>query len=345
MKKPWEKISKTDWFDWQWQMRNRIRTLSRLARLMDVPLHRLAALRPVVEKHPVLITPYYWSLMKQGEGDDPLRRQCFPDARELEHPPGDSDDPLGESVHSPLPGLLHRYPDRCLILVTNRCAIHCRHCNRRRLWSQPAFSLSPGRIQALVKYVASDRNIREVILSGGDPLILHDEVIDHLLKSFRSVPHVEVLRIGSRVPSVMPMRITASLCRVLKRNRPLWVMTQFNHPRELTSESARACERILEAGVPVSNQSVLLRGINDSFETMRDLVHGLQRISVRPYYLFQCEPVKGTAHLRADASRGMDISEKLWETTAGICLPRFVIDRPGCPGKVLLQRIHGLPHG
>jgi len=341
MKRPWEKISKREWFDWRWQMRNRIRTLSRLARLLGVPANHLAPLRPVVENHPFLITPYYWSLMNQGESGDPLRHQCFPDARELEHLPDDSDDPLGETAQSPVPGLLHRYPDRCLVLVTNRCSMYCRHCNRRRLWNQPAFSLSPGRIQTLVKYVASDRNIREVILSGGDPLILGDEVIDHLLKSFRSIPHVEVLRIGSRTPVVMPMRITSALCRVLKRHRPLWFMTQFNHPRELTPESAGACERILEAGLPVSNQSVLLRGINDSFETMCDLVHGLQRISVRPYYLFQCEPVKGTAHFRVDLPRGLDISEKLWGTTAGICLPRYVVDRPGSPGKVTLQRFPG----
>jgi lysine 2,3-aminomutase len=343
MKRPWKKSSKRDWFDWRWQMRNRIRTLPRLAWLLGVPVKNLAALRHVIERHPFLITPYYGSLMAEGESGDPLRRQCVPDARELEHLPDDSDDPLGESMQSPVPGLIHRYPDRCLVLVTNRCATYCRHCNRRRLWKKPALSLSPGRIQTLVEYVASDRRIREVILSGGDPLILGDEVLDHLLKAFRSVPHVEVLRIGSRTPVVLPMRITASLCRVLKRHRPLWFMTQFNHPRELTPESAGACERILEAGVPVSNQSVLLRGINDSFETMRDLVHGLQRISVRPYYLFQCEPVKGTAHFRVDIPRGMDISEKLWETTAGLCLPRYVVDRPGSPGKVSLQRFPGLP--
>jgi lysine 2,3-aminomutase len=343
MKRHWEKISKRDWLDWRWQMRNRIRTLPRLARLLGVPVKNLAALRPVVERHPFLITPYYGSLMGEGESGDPLRRQCVPDARELEHLPDDSDDPLGETTQSPVPGLIHRYPDRCLVLVTNRCATYCRHCNRRRLWTQPALSPSPKRIQTLAEYVAADRNIREVILSGGDPLILGDEAIDHLLKAFRSVSHVEVLRIGSRTPVVLPMRITAGLCRVLKRHRPLWFMTQFNHPREMTPESAGACERLLEAGVPVSNQSVLLRGINDSFETMRDLVHGLQRISVRPYYLFQCEPVKGTAHFRVDIRRGMDLSEKLWETTAGICLPRYVVDRPGSPGKVPLQRFPGLP--
>ncbi len=345
MKKPWEKTSKREWLNWRWQMRNRIRTLPRLARLLGVPLKNLAVLRSVVEDHPFLITPYYWSLINEEERGDPLRHQCFPDARELEYLPDDSDDPLGETTQSPVPGLLHRYPDRCLVLVTNRCATYCRHCNRRRLWNQPAFSLSPKRIQALVEYVASDRNIREVILSGGDPLVLDDEAIDHLLGAFRSVSHVEVLRIGSRVPAVMPMRITGSLCRVLKRHRPLWFMAQFNHSRELTPESAGACERLLEAGVPVSNQSVLLRGVNDSFEAMRDLVHGLQRISVRPYYLFQCEPVKGTAHFRVDILKGMEISEKLWKTTAGICLPRYVVDRPGSPGKVPLQPCSVLPVG
>jgi lysine 2,3-aminomutase len=187
-----------------------------------------------------------------------------------------------------------------------------------------------------VEYISSNRDIREVILSGGDPLILGDEGIEGLLKSFRSIPHVEVLRIGSRTPVVLPMRITESLCRVLKRYRPLWFLTQFNHPREITPESARACERLLGAGVPVSNQTVLLREINDSFGVMRDLVHGLQRISVKPYYLFQCEPVRGTAHFRVDIPRGREIAEELWKTTAGICLPRYVADRPGSPGKVPL---------
>jgi lysine 2,3-aminomutase len=336
MKGPWEKIPKKDWLDWRWQMRNRIRTLPRLARLMGRPPGDTAALRTVVERHPFGVTPYYGSLMDRSDEGDPLRRQCIPDARELETLPGDADDPLDEEGQSPVPGLIHRYRDRCLILVTNRCATYCRHCNRRRLWTEPPFPPTPGRVRRLTEYVSSNRNIREVILSGGDPLILGDEVIDGLLKPLRAIPHVEVLRIGSRTPVVLPMRITGRLCRILKKYRPLWFVTQFNHPREITPESARACERLLEAGVPVSNQSVLLRGINDSFETMRELVHGLQRISVRPYYLFQCEPVRGTAHFRVDIPRGREIAEELWKTTAGICLPRYVADRPGSPGKVPL---------
>ncbi len=337
MKGPWHRIPKKDWIDWHWQMRNLIRTLPQLTRVLGIPPAATAGLRAVAGRHPLRITPYYASLIDPEDGGDPLKRQCFPDAREREVLPGDADDPLGEEDRSPVPGLIHRYPDRCLILVTNRCAIRCRHCNRRRLWAGSALPPSRARARRWAQYVESDRNIREVILSGGDPLTLEDGVIEGLLRSFRSIPHVEVLRIGSRTPVVMPMRVTGALCRMLRRYRPLWFMTQFNHPREITPESSEACGRLLEAGLPVSNQSVLLRGVNDSFETMRDLVHGLQRISVRPYYLFQCEPVKGTAHLRADIHRGVEIVEKLWATTAGICLPRYVIDRPGSPGKVPLH--------
>jgi len=326
----------SDWTNWKWQFSNRVRSLNGLAGLLGVPVDSLSSWEDVLHVYPVAISPYYLSLFDCADESDPLRRQCFPDPREIHFSLGGVDDPLEEERDMPVPGLIHRYSDRCLAIVTATCAVYCRHCNRKRLWKENV-KFSQRRFQTMVDYIARTPELREVIISGGDPLTLSDEKLDWILGSLRAIKHVEVLRIGTRVPVTLPMRVTKELCALMKKYRPLWLNTQFNHPREITPDSARACEMLLESGIPVSNQSVLLKGINDDYETMKDLLYGLERISVRPYYLFQCDPVRGVDHFRTDIWVGMEMMEKLWHNISGLCLPRFVLDSPGGRGKIPFQ--------
>lgn len=328
-------MDKGDWQDWRWQVRNRIRTEKRLNELLKEPQETSKSRRVVIRAYPFAITPYYFSLMKIQDGDDPIRLQCIPDLREIAFSLGGVDDPLEEARDMPIPGLIHRYPDRCLVMATHACMMYCRHCNRKRFWKTGRGAKS--RLQAMVDYVAATPGIREVIVSGGDPLTLPETVLDGFLGALRAVPHVEVLRIGSRMPVVLPMRITPSLVRMLRKHRPLWFNTQFNSPREITPEAALACGRLVDAGIPVSNQSVLLRGVNDTYETMRELLYGLQRMSVRPYYLFSCDPVQGADHFRVDLWTGMEMMERISRQTSGLCVPRYVLDVPGGKGKMPLQ--------
>lgn len=341
----WGDVTPRQWRDWKWQLRNRVSTLKQLGLAMNLSADALASCISVIGMYPFTITPYYLSLLDRSDEGDPLRRQCFPDPRELDFSQGGVDDPLDEEGAMPVPGLIHRYPDRCLAIVTSDCAVYCRHCNRKRMWRREAPGGTRARLQAMVDYVARTTALREVIVSGGDPLLLPESLLDWFLGALRAIPHVEVLRIGSRAPVTLPMRITAGLCTVLGRHRPLWFNTQFNHSREITPESARACEMLLTAGIPVSNQSVLLTGVNDDYETMRALLTGLERISVRPYYLFQCDPVRGTDHFRADIGKGMEIMGRLWRGVSGLCLPRYVLDCPGGRGKIPLQPSSLLPEG
>lgn len=337
--KPWGEIPSRDWTDWRWQYRNRVRTLPQLAGLSGLPPESVRSCRPVVRTYPFSITPYYISLMDVTDESDPLRRQCFPHPDEIHFSLGGVDDPLEERRNMPVPGLIHRYADRCLVMATNACATYCRHCNRKRLWKVRSGWGTKASLRPMIRHIAGQPGIREVIVSGGDPLILPDPRLDWLLASLRSIRHVEIIRIGSRVPAVMPMRITRELCGLLRRHRPLWFNTQFNHVREVTAASARACGMLLDAGIPVSNQSVLLRGVNDSFDAMRALLHALQRISVRPYYLFHCDAVRGTDHFRVDMRHGMEMMETLRRSMSGLCMPRYVADLPGGMGKLPLQSI------
>jgi lysine 2,3-aminomutase len=336
-----------EWKCWEWQFEQRIRTWTDLVGRTGLPSSQTGRCREVVRRYPASITPYYLSLADWSVETDPIRRQCIPGVEEIEVSAGGVPDPLEEAIRMPVPGLIHRYPDRCLLLVTNRCATYCRHCNRKRLWKSPDPSRREGYYRRIIDYISRTPGIREVILSGGDPLTLPEPAIEDLLSRLSVIPHVEVLRIGSRAPVVMPMRITPGLCRMLKRYRPLWFNTQFNTAREVTQESAEACDRLLSAGIPVSNQSVLLKGVNDDPEEMRDLLHALQRISVRPYYLFQCDLVEGTDHFRVDLRRGIEMMEQIRTTTSGLCIPRYVLDTPGGMGKVPLHpgcRDAGEPH-
>jgi lysine 2,3-aminomutase len=328
-----------DWSDWRWQSRHRLHTREQLVALIDYPASASASYEKLISAYPYGITPYYLSLVDLTDADDPIARQCFPDLREMDHAAGESADPLAEEQKMPLDGLMHRYADRCLVMVTNACATYCRHCNRKRRWGKNARGATKTELQVMIGYVAQNPVIREVIISGGDPLMLNEALLDWFIGALRSLPNVEVIRIASRMPVVMPMRITKRLCSMLRRHRPLWFNTQFNHAREITEDSARACAMLLEAGLPLSNQSVLLKGINDSYEAMQALLYGLQRIGVRPYYLFQADAVAGTHHLRADMERGIEMMGKLRSNISGLCLPNYVLDTPGERGKIPLERV------
>ena len=329
-------VSARDWRDWRWQFQNRVTSISGLAGILGWPMPRMERLRPVLSSYPMAITPYYLSLIQEGDENDPLALQCIPNSKEVSPLSKCSVDPLNEDNLMPTPKLIHRYPDRALAIVTKTCATYCRHCNRKRFWKTPETSPLKSRLAKMVRYVADSPEIREVILSGGDPLIYDDEKLEMILASFAAIPHVEILRIGSRMPAVLPMRITKDLCRMLKRYRPLWFNTQFNHPSEITTDAARACNMLQEAGIPVSNQSVLLKGVNDKPAVMERLLCGLQKISVRPYYLFHCEPVKGCGHFRTDRSSGLAMMENLRGRCSGLALPQYVADLPGEAGKVPL---------
>ena len=333
-----EDIHPSDWSDWRWQLGRSALRRDRLARILGEEAVAGPVWEDLLRQYPCRITPYYMSLLRPGDAGDPLARQVIPDPRELEGRSGEDPDPLDEEKHMPVAGLIRRYGNRCLLLAADRCALHCRHCNRKRLWRRPASGSRRPRLRRALEWIARTPAIREVILSGGDPLTRDDGELDWLLGSLRAIPHVEVLRLGSRVPVVLPMRITEDLCRILQQHRPLWLNTQFNHPLEITEESAAACDRILTRGIPVSSQSVLLKGVNDRYEVLRDLFQGLQSIAVRPYYLFQCDAVTGTGHFRTSPAAGLEIMERLWKNLSGLCLPRYVQDLPGEGGKILLHR-------
>lgn len=326
-----------DWQDWRWQFKNRVTKIETLEKRLGKNGLDKENLKAVAAVYPLAITPYYLSLIQNHDARDPVFAQCIPSQLEITSVKGLSEDPLKEDTNMPVPKLVHRYSDRCLAIVTEICATYCRHCNRKRFWSRPHQPSVKNRLQKMTRYISSTPQIREVIISGGDPLILDDHVLEQFLASLRAIPHVDVLRIGSRVPVVMPMRITKDLCRMFKRYRPLWFNTQFNHPAEITPEAARACNMLQEAGIPVSNQSVLLKGVNDSPDVMQTLLYGLQKISVRPYYLFHCDPAKGCGHFRTDAQAGVIMMEKIWMHRSGLCLPQYVLDVPGKSAKIPLN--------
>lgn len=330
------KTSNQDWQDWHWQFKNRITRPETPGLFCAKTAAQLDLLKQTATVYPLAITPYYFSLIQQDNKNDPIRKQCFPDPREIIYTES-PEDPLEEDSHMPVPKLVHRYPDRCLAIVTEICATYCRHCNRKRFWAAPRKIGLKTRFAKMIRYISANPRIREVILSGGDPLTLDDHILEELLSSLRAIPHIEILRIGSRVPVVLPMRVTKNLCRILKRYRPLWFNTQFNHPQEITPESSRACNMLQEAGIPVSNQSVLLAGINDSAEVMKSLLYSLQKISVRPYYLFHCDPVRGCEHFRTDVKTGISMMENIWRRCSGLSLPQYVLDVPGSTGKIPLN--------
>jgi len=280
------------------------------------------------------ITPYYASLIETQNPRCPIRRQAVPTEKELMIDHWDMVDPLSEDEDSPVKGITHRYPDRVLFLVTDQCSMYCRHCTRRRFAGQLDKPLRRDQIDNAIEYIRETPEVRDVLLSGGDPLLLGDEVLEYILKKLRMIKHVEIIRIGTRTPVVLPQRITPELCALLKKYHPIWLNTHFNHPKEITSESSKACEMLSDAGVPLGNQSVLLRGINDSPYIMTELVHRLVEIRVRPYYIYQCDLSHGIGHFRTSIRKGIAIMEALIGNTSGFCVPVFVVDAPGGGGKI-----------
>ena len=324
-----------DWTDWRWQNRNRVRTLVDLQRMIELSEDEMAAIRAHTGALPVGITPYYASLLDPANPDQPLRRTVVPVLGEYDLTPGEAEDPLGEDGHSPVPGLVHRYPDRVLLLVTNFCSVYCRYCTRARMvGSAGERSVKKGDIEAALSYIENTPVIRDVLISGGDPLSLDDDRLDYILRRLRKIRHVEFVRIGSKQPVVQPMRVTTTLTRILKRYHPLWMSLHFTHPDEITPEVTEACGRLADAGVPLGSQTVLLKGVNDDLDTMRSLVHGLLRIRVKPYYLYQCDPISGSSHFRTPVSTGVELIRGLRGHTTGYAVPTFVVDAPNGGGKI-----------
>ncbi|MGE5256678.1 MAG: KamA family radical SAM protein [Hyphomicrobiales bacterium] len=326
-----------EWNDWQWQIRNRIRHLDQLERMLQLSDAERSAVEIIQSKLPVGITPYFMSLLSKDDPNEPLRRTVVPTVSEFTQTPGEADDPLGEDDQSPVPGLVHRYPDRVLLLVLDFCSTYCRYCTRSRVVGHGAIYPSRSRLERAIDYIRSTPAVRDVLISGGDPLTLNDERLNWLLFRLREIPHVEIIRIGTKVPAVLPQRITPNLVRVLRRYHPLWMSLHFTHPAECTPEAYRACERLANAGIPLGSQTVLLKGINDQVDTMKELCHQLLRMRVRPYYIYQCDPISGSSHFRTPVQKGLEIIRGLRGFTTGYAVPTYVIDAPGGGGKIPLM--------
>ncbi len=323
-------VGDVEWDDWHWQLRESWRTARRVMEALG-----LQADSTVCRRYPMQATPHYLSLAKSLDIMDPILRQCVASEEELQ---GGTPDPFGEEAYSPVPRLVHRYPDRALFMTTSRCATHCRHCMRKRNWQCFDGKPSEDVLSAAVEYVSKHREIREILISGGDPLTLEDDEIVHVLKAFATVEHLEMLRVGSRIPVVMPQRLTEALCEILGGcGKTVWLAAHFNHPAELSEESRQAVERLLRHGVPVVNQSVLLKGVNDDVETLRLLFTGLLKMKVKPYYLFHGDPIEGTMHFRTGVERGLELMAALRNRVSGMAMPAFSFDLPESGGKIRLE--------
>ncbi|MGJ3242132.1 MAG: KamA family radical SAM protein [Opitutales bacterium] len=331
----WADTPEKDWKRWRWQLQHRITTVEQLEQHLDLTPEEKAGCLFANRKLALAITPYFFNLIDREDANCPIRRQVIPRADEMTTAPEELLDPVGEDNTKPVEGLVHRYPDRVLFLVTDRCASYCRYCTRSRLVSNAQDYNFHPEFETGLKYIEEHTEIRDVLLSGGDPLLLNDRKLDYLLGRLRAIPHLEFIRIGSRIPVFLPQRITPELCAVFRKHGPIWMSIHVNHPRECTEELKEACERLTcEGGVPLGNQSVLLKGVNDSVETMRSLVHRLLMMRVRPYYLYQCDLITGSRHLRTDVRTGLDIIRQLRGHTTGYGVPQYVIDAPGGGGKV-----------
>jgi lysine 2,3-aminomutase len=327
----------SDWNDWRWQLQHRIRDLRTLSRFIRLSEDEESAVARHTGPLPVGITPYYASLLSVDDPTQGLRRTHIPVNGEYLRTPGEADDPLGEDHDAAVPGLVHRYPDRVLFLTTGFCSTYCRYCTRSRMvggGGEVTFNIATW--QRAIDYIAAHPEIRDVLLSGGDPLTIATDKLEWLLSRLRAIPHVEFLRIGSKVPVVLPQRITRDLTRMLRRYHPLWMSVHFTHPDEFTPETAESTARLADAGIPLGGQSVLLKGINDELPTMRALMHGMLKLRVKPYYLYQCDPISGSAHFRTTVEAGLDIIRGLRGHTTGYAVPHFVVDAPGGGGKIPL---------
>lgn len=330
----WSHIPPEKWNNWVWQLQNRITSLKEIEEHMTLTPDEKKGVLFASRKLALAITPYFFNLIDRSDAECPIRRQVIPQSGESVVSPEELLDPVGEESSMKVDGLVHRYPDRVLFLVTDRCAAYCRYCTRSRLVSNAQdYNFHPN-FENGIKYIEEHPEVRDVLLSGGDPLLLSDRKLDYLLGRLRAIPHLEFIRIGSRIPVFLPQRITPELCEIFKKHGPIWMSIHVNHPSEITHELKEACQRLSFAGVPLGNQSVLLKGVNDSLTAMKSLIHRLLMIRVRPYYLYQCDLITGSAHLRADPRVGLKIIEGLRGHTTGYSIPQFVIDAPGGGGKI-----------
>jgi lysine 2,3-aminomutase len=341
----WSNVSDADWNDWKWQLKHRITTVEQLQKFLPtLTPQELAGAQLANTKLALAITPYFFNLIDPADENCPIRLQVIPKLAETHTAPWEMSDPCGEDSHSPVPGLVHRYPDRVLFLVTDRCAAYCRYCTRSRLVSNATGYDFHPEFDKQIAYIAAHPEIRDVLLSGGDPLLLSDEKLENLLSRLRAIPHVEFLRLGTRIPVFLPQRITPELCAMLKQFHPLFISVHTNHPRELTTEVRDALGRLADAGIPLGNQSVLLKHVNDDVEVMKAHVQKLLMCRVKPYYIYQCDLISGSAHLRASVRKGIEIMQQLRGHTTGYAVPTYVIDAPGGGGKVPINPEYVLSH-
>ena len=349
MRRHFPGVTRREWMDWTWQMAHRYRDPAGLSSLLDLTDAERGAMATGATPLPLSITPYYASLLDPSDPGQPLRRAVVPVRAELTRSPGEADDPLGEEDDMPVPGLVHRYPDRVLFLVTDRCPVYCRYCTRSRLVGGTRQAGRAGqydsghrpeglrrRWETAIEYIRNRPHVRDVLISGGDPLMLPDDAIDWLLAQIRTIRHVEIIRIGTKTPAVLPMRITPALVAMIRRHHPVWMSLHATHPDEVTPDMRRACERLADAGIPLGSQTVLLAGINDSVDVLRELYHRLLSVRVRPYYLYQCDPIAGSAHFRTSVSAGLEMIRGLRGHTSGYAVPHYVVDAPGGGGKIPL---------
>jgi len=329
----WADVPDEEWMNWRWQMSNRLNDVDELAKVINLTEGERKALE-TKGLFRVDITPYFASLIDPDDPDCPVRRQVIPTATEMVPFHSMMEDSLAEDKHSPVPGLVHRYPDRVLMLVTTQCASYCRYCTRSRIVGDPTQTFSRREFEAQIEYIEQTPQVRDVLLSGGDPMVLAPKIVDMILSRLRAISHVEIIRIGSRVPVFLPMRVTDEFCEMVSKYHPFWLNIHVNHPKEITPELAAACDRLTRAGVPLGNQSVLLAGVNDSVHIQRKLVQELVKIRVRPYYLYQCDLVEGSGHFRTSISKGIEIMEGLRGHTSGFAVPTYIIDAPGGGGKI-----------
>lgn len=322
------------WNDWHWQVTHRISDVDTLKKYLPLTAEEEEGSRKALETFRMAITPYYLTLIDPNDPNDPVRKQAVPSGEEAYRSPEDLEDPLEEDGDSPVPGLTHRYPDRVLFLITDQCAMYCRHCTRRRLAGQKDGSRTRNQIDECIDYIRNTPAVRDVLLSGGDALLMSNERLEYILSELRKIDHVEIIRIGTRTPVVLPQRITPEFCTMIRKYHPVWLNTHFNHTNEITPDSMLACTRLADAGVQLGNQSVLLRGVNDCVHVMRKLVNGLVYMRVRPYYIYQCDLSLGLSHFRTPVAKGLEIIEGLRGHTSGFCVPTYVVDAPGGGGKI-----------
>ncbi|MCL2290499.1 MAG: lysine 2,3-aminomutase [Bacteroidetes bacterium] len=344
-KKFYPNATDEQWNDWTWQLKNRIETLEELKEHMELTPEEENGVKESLKTLRMAITPYYLSLIHPNDPDCPIRKQAIPTKLETHRAAADLIDPLDEDEDSPTPGLTHRYPDRVLFLITDQCAMYCRHCTRRRFAGQRDCESSKERIQKGIDYIAATPEVRDVLLSGGDALMVSDEMLESIIQRLHAIPHVEVIRIGSRAPVVCPQRITDDLVNMLKKYHPIWLNTHFNHSDEITEEAKLALEKLANAGIPLGNQSVLLRGVNDCTFIMRKLVQDLVKNRVRPYYIYQCDLSLGIEHFRTTVAKGIEIIEGLRGHTSGYAVPTFVVDGPAGGGKIPVMPNYLITHG